>query len=102
MHQEKKFSAHFLDEFLVGFIQRLRHGFLDSVLFLCTIVDFFALEWRVLQSRRFVVFEFFECLVLVTGHREVDFAIGIVPVQCDANIPDTGPINAAFVVFFNY
>ena len=55
-----------------------------------------------LQGRGFVVLELSECLVFIPWHGEVDFAIGIVPVQCDANVPGTGPICTAFVVFFDY
>jgi hypothetical protein len=44
------------------------------------------------------VLELFEGLGLVTWHRQVDFAVVVVPVQSYANVAVTSPVGAEGVI----
>ena len=49
-----------------------------------------------------LVLELFEGLGLVTWHRQVDFAVAVVPVQAYANVAVTSPVCAEGVIGFEH
>ena len=100
MSEEKEFSTHSLDECLALFVEQRGGAFHCSVLFARTIFDRGGGEGSVLWVMWAFVLKLFEGLCNVIGHRQVDFAIGVVPIQGDANVSSTRPVGANRIMGF--
>ena len=89
-----------LDECLALFVEQRGGGFRCSILCGRTIFDRGGGEGSVLWVMWEFVLKLFEGLCNVTGHRQVDFAVGVVPNQGDANVSITRPVGASRIMGF--
>ena len=75
---------------------------MHGILLFGTILDRFGRKWRVLRFGWGGVVELLEGFGFVTGHGQVDFAVTVIPVEVDPNVPVAGPIGAKWIVRFEY
>jgi hypothetical protein len=89
-----------LDESFSVLVEWRGCGLFCCILFLGPVVDWSALEWRVLGSRRLGVLELLEGFYNISRHGEVDLVIAVVPVQRNIDVTFSSPIRSYLVVLF--